>query len=164
MARQLVPCREAVISLTDHPSLKQVVQAVAPPDTILLPVPPHLEDLQRLVCQTAEPRRLGISVAEDPARSGTSGARHPAPQKGDWLVVPLVNDDGSNLGLLQLADRADDEFTAEDQALIAELAHSASVAVQKLRLQDELRASGRRGEDLLRQADDARREIESILT
>lgn len=59
--------------------------------------------------------------------------------------------DGQNIGLLQLSDKYEGEFTAEDEAITVQLAQMASVAIEKARLhaslaesEAHLRASERR--------------------
>ncbi|HEX9767511.1 MAG TPA: ATP-binding protein [Nitriliruptorales bacterium] len=57
-----------------------------------------------------------------------------------WLAVPLVARDGSNLGLVQVSDRVDGDFDAEDRALLIQLAQLASVTIEKARLAERLAA------------------------
>jgi PAS domain S-box-containing protein len=58
-----------------------------------------------------------------------------------WLAVPLAGAEGRNIGLLQLADKADGEFTSEDEAVIVQLAQVASVAIEEGWLLEALRKS-----------------------
>jgi signal transduction histidine kinase len=53
-----------------------------------------------------------------------------------WLAAPLVNRDGENLGLIQLSDKVDGDFTEEDENTLVQLAQMASVAVENARLYD----------------------------
>nr|WP_199330465.1 ATP-binding protein [Microcoleus sp. FACHB-68] len=71
----------------------------------------------------AHPRWKGFGEAAD---------RHP-PMRG-WLVAPLVGRDGRNIGLIQLSDKYEGEFTEEDEAILVQLAQMASVAVENTRL------------------------------
>ncbi|MEG4352708.1 ATP-binding protein [Microcoleus sp. LAD1_D3] len=63
---------------------------------------------------------------------GEAADRHP-PMRG-WLVAPLVGRDGRNIGLIQLSDKYEGEFTEEDEAILVQLAQMASVAVENTRL------------------------------
>jgi len=50
-----------------------------------------------------------------------------------WLAAPLTSRDsidGRNLGLIQLSDKYDGEFTEQDEAALAQLAHVVSIAVE----------------------------------
>lgn len=64
------------------------------------------------------------------------GPRPAAPRRG-WLAAPLVGSDGRNLGILQLVDRVDGDFTETDEALVVQLSQLASIAVEKAQLADE---------------------------
>ncbi len=58
--------------------------------------------------------------------------KHP-PMRG-CLAAPLIGRDGNNMGLIQLSDKYEDEFTKEDEAIIVQLAQMASVAIENTRL------------------------------
>jgi hypothetical protein len=50
-----------------------------------------------------------------------------------WLAAPLTSGagaNGRNLGLIQLSDKYDGEFTEEDEAALAQIAHIVSIAVE----------------------------------
>ncbi|MFO0951605.1 MAG: ATP-binding protein [Isosphaeraceae bacterium] len=66
-----------------------------------------------------------------------------------WLAAPFVARDGRNLGLIEVADKADGEFTEDDEAVLVQLAHIASVAVENARLNEELRQEDRRKDEYL---------------
>jgi hypothetical protein len=105
---------------------------------------PDGSGIYRLICQLNRPIRL--THAELEAHSawrglGAAAERHP-PMRG-WLAVPLTGRGGRNIGLLQLSDRYDGEFTVADEAVLVELARRASVALQDLR--ESARAQRRRG-------------------
>lgn len=65
------------------------------------------------------------------------GADQPLLMNG-WLAVPLTGREGENLGLLQLCDRYQDEFTQQDEYVAIELAHLASIAIENTRLLEEV--------------------------
>ncbi|HYW20913.1 MAG TPA: ATP-binding protein [Nodularia sp. (in: cyanobacteria)] len=58
--------------------------------------------------------------------------KHP-PMRG-CLAAPLIGRNGQNIGLIQLSDQYEDEFTKEDEAIIVQLAQMASVAIENTRL------------------------------
>src|SRR5262249_48526396 len=67
---------------------------------------------------------------------GVAAARNPQILLGldmrGWLAAPLTARDGaygSNLGLIQLSDKYDGEFTEQDEAELAQLAQVGSIAV-----------------------------------
>jgi len=51
-----------------------------------------------------------------------------------WLAVPLTRRNGQNLGLIQLSDKQEGEFTETDEAILMQLAQMASIAVENARL------------------------------
>ncbi|RCJ41177.1 hypothetical protein A6770_08815 [Nostoc minutum NIES-26] len=71
----------------------------------------------------AHPRWLGFDKAAD---------KH-LPMRG-WLAAPLIGRDGHNMGLIQLSDKYQGEFTEEDEAIIVQLAQMASIAIENTRL------------------------------
>jgi PAS domain S-box-containing protein len=70
-------------------------------------------------------------------------ARSPLPSPRGWLAVPLVGRDGGHLGLIQLSDKERGDFTAEDEAIVKQLAQMASVAVENTRLYELARTQRR---------------------
>jgi signal transduction histidine kinase/CheY-like chemotaxis protein len=75
-------------------------------------------------------------------------ARHHPPLRG-WLAAPLVGRDGRNIGLIQLSDKCEGEFTKEDEAILVQLAQMASVAIENARLVQNLRDADRRKDEFL---------------
>jgi GAF domain-containing protein len=61
---------------------------------------------------------------------GTEAGTHP-PMRG-WLAAPLVDRSGTNWGLLQLSDKYDGEFTAEDERQFVQFAHLLSMHLEAL--------------------------------
>jgi PAS domain S-box-containing protein len=56
-----------------------------------------------------------------------------------WLAVPLTGRDGQNMGLLQLSDKYEGEFTLRDEYVAAELAQLASIAMENAGLFEQVR-------------------------
>jgi GAF domain-containing protein len=95
---------------------------------------PDGSGIYRLVCQFNGPMRLTQAELEaHPAWRGFGAAaeRHP-PMRG-WLAVPLTGRGGRNIGLIQLSDKYDGEFSAGDEAVLIELARLASVVLGETR-------------------------------
>lgn len=61
-------------------------------------------------------------------------AQERPPMRG-WLAAPLIGRNGENLGLIQLSDKYDgSDFTAEDEAILIQIAQMASVAIENAQL------------------------------
>jgi PAS domain S-box-containing protein len=103
------------------------------------------------VCRLNLPMRLSQSELEShPAWRGFGrpGASHAPPLRG-WLGAPLVGRDGRNMGLIQLTDRHEGDFSAEDEAILVQLARMASVAIENTRLMAETQAANRAKDEFL---------------
>ncbi len=60
---------------------------------------------------------------------GIENSKHP-PMRG-WLVTPIVDREGKNWGLIQLSDRADGDFTQEDEALFTDFTRLVTLSLEK---------------------------------
>jgi GAF domain-containing protein len=61
---------------------------------------------------------------------GSEAGQH-QPMRG-WLAAPLVDSFGVNWGLLQLSDKEDGDFTAEDERRLVQFARLVSLALEAL--------------------------------
>jgi GAF domain-containing protein len=61
---------------------------------------------------------------------GVEAGKHP-PMRG-WLAAPIVGRDGINWGLLQLSDKYEGEFTAEDEQHFISFAKLVSETLEAL--------------------------------
>ena len=98
--------------------------------------------LYRLVCEHNRPMRITQAEIEaHPAwqRPGTDA--RPRPPLRGWLAAPLIGRDDQNIGLIQLSDRYEGEFTEDDEAILVQLAQMASIAIEKARLFEEVHHS-----------------------
>ncbi|WP_437961819.1 GAF domain-containing protein [Sorangium sp. So ce119] len=84
----------------------------------------------------------------DDGPQALSAASTSGPMRG-WLVARFIGRSGENLGLIQLTDKHDGEFTESDEAILVQLAHIASVAIENARLYDQLRDQDRRKDEFL---------------
>jgi GAF domain-containing protein len=85
------------------------------------------------IATTNQPMRLTQAELEaHPAWKdfGTEHGQHP-PMRG-WLAVPLIGSDGLSYGLIQVSDRCEGDFTAEDEANLVRLAKLTSQALDAL--------------------------------
>ena len=91
-----------------------------------------------LVTGTNRPMRLTQDELEaHPMWSGfgEEAGKHP-PMRG-WLAAPLTDRDGRNIGLIQLSDKYEGEFTEADEAIVVHLAQMASIAINNASLYQE---------------------------
>ena len=68
---------------------------------------------------------------------------------GGWLATPLIGRNTQRLGVIQLRDKTADDFTEDDEALLAQLAQIATVAIENARLYEELRRKDQRKDEFL---------------
>ena len=80
--------------------------------------------------------RADISTTETPPPPGA-------------LSAPLIGRSGRPIGRIHLADKTSGAFTEDDQAILVQLAHMASVALENARLYEELREGDRRKDEFL---------------
>jgi signal transduction histidine kinase len=90
--------------------------------------PPMNSEMSMLACTLNKPIRV---KAKQEYRPWTEPAQH------DWLAAPLLTRDGRNLGLIYLSHKTSGEFTPDDEAILVQLAHMASVAIDNVRLYRE---------------------------
>ncbi|MEN3278551.1 MAG: hypothetical protein V7631_4341 [Massilia sp.] len=78
---------------------------------------------------------------------GAHAAGHP-PMRG-WLAVPLVDRMGKNIGLIQVSDKIEGDFTEEDEAILVQLASIAANGFENARLYSSLQEQDRRKDEFL---------------
>ncbi len=59
------------------------------------------------------------------------------PMRG-WLVAPIKGKSGGNIGLVQLSDKYKGEFTENDESILTQLAETASIAAESIKLYNSL--------------------------
>ena len=62
-------------------------------------------------------------------RRGLSGVAPGHPFLEGWLAVPLISRDDDTLGLIQVADKVDGDFSGDDEVVLLQLAQMAAVAI-----------------------------------
>jgi len=152
-ARMIIGAHQGVASFTDAPDWAQAINAVSLSDKYArhraYAVRPTGAGIYSVVCRTNRPMRMTQAELEaHPAFHSFAGdAEHP-PMRG-WLAVPFVGRDGTNLGIVQLSDKHEGEFTASDEAVLVQLAAVAAVAIENARLYDRLRDQDRCKDEFL---------------
>lgn len=145
-ARGVIGAHQAVISLSRETDWAQSIHAFSLSakydrwKTEVLP-PPDGSGIYAVVCENNRPLRLSQAELEaHPRWRGFAdyAASHP-PMRG-WLAVPLQGSDGRNIGVLQLSDKYEGEFSERDEYVAIELAHLATAAIEKARLIEEVRS------------------------
>ncbi|NUQ78680.1 MAG: GAF domain-containing protein, partial [Polyangiaceae bacterium] len=157
-ARQLIGAHQAVISLTINQNWAQSVSAVSLSEKYAewrsYSEASDGSGIYSLICRHNKPMRLTqAELTSHPAWKGfgKSASKHP-PMRG-WLAAPLTGRDGGNLGLLQLSDKYEGDFTESDEAIAVQLAQMASVAVENAGLLQETEAARKTAEAERRDAE-----------
>jgi GAF domain-containing protein len=141
-ARELIGAHLSVTSLTVDRSWAQAINSVSVSNKYehwkTYDEKPSGTGIYSLVCELNKPLRMTQAELEAHPRwreRGGAADRHPPPR--GWLAAPLVDARGNNIGILQLSDKHDGDFNAEDEAVVVQLAQIASAAVQSARLHRE---------------------------
>ncbi|MDY7231353.1 GAF domain-containing protein [Hyalangium rubrum] len=153
-ARALIGAHQSVTSLTTSEDGTQTINSVSLSDKYRAwngyAVPPNGAGIYMEVCRTNRSLRMTQEELEAHPKwrgFGAHAAEHP-PMRG-WLAVPLIGRNGRNLGLIQLSDRYEGEFNAEDEAILVQLARLSSVAIENARLMAESQAANRAKDEFL---------------
>jgi PAS domain S-box-containing protein len=152
-ARTILGAHQAVASPGATDGGSQAVKAVALSEEYARrgdAARPAADGLDALVRRSNRPLRLSqAELAAHPVwrGDGVEGAGH-APPRG-WLAAPFVGRGGKNLGLIQVSDKQEGEFTESDEAVLVQLAQVASVAIENARLYGELQEQDRRKDEFL---------------
>ena len=109
-------------------------------------VPKGLGILNVVTRENRPVRLTGLELAAHPEFRGLRDAPNHPPLP-DYLAAPLVGRDGRNLGLIQLCHKLDEQpFTAEDEAMLVQLAQMASSTVERLEAFEGERVARREAE------------------
>jgi PAS domain S-box-containing protein len=153
-ARHLIGAHQAVSSMTMGEGAAQGINNISLSEKYAawrdFTTPPDGSGIYRLVTETNRSLRLTQEELEaHPAWRGFGehAAAHP-PLRG-WLAAPMTARDGANLGLIQLSDRYEGDFTESDEAVLAQLAHLAAVAIENARLFREAEQANRAKSEFL---------------
>ncbi|CAM3166372.1 PAS domain-containing protein [Corallococcus sp. ZKHCc1 1396] len=96
------------------------------------------------VCRENRSLRLTREALQaHPAWRDATPTPEPALPLRGFLAAPLVGHDGRNLGLVQVSDKQEGDFDAEDEMVAVQLAQMASVALENARLYETAQAERR---------------------
>ncbi|HVX12191.1 MAG TPA: ATP-binding protein [Pirellulales bacterium] len=153
-ARLLIGSHQAVTGFTVDNNWGQAINSVSLSDKYSqwqgYDEGPNGSGVYSLVCSTNKSLRMTqaeLEVHPDFRWFGQHATNHP-PLRG-WLAAPMVGRDGRNIGLIQLSDKFEGDFTQEDEAILVQLAQMASVAIENAGLVQDLRDSDRRKDEFL---------------
>jgi serine phosphatase RsbU (regulator of sigma subunit) len=93
-----------------------------------------LEVLGERACAIVGADRSTVHVASDVGDGPAAPLRN-----GDRLAAPLIDRDGRPRGLIALSGKRGGEFTEDDESILVQLAHMASVAIENARLYERER-------------------------
>jgi PAS domain S-box-containing protein len=153
-AREIIEAHQSVTSMSVDDNWAQAINAVSLSDKYAqwreYDQKSDGSGIYTLVCRMQRPMRMTQAQLEaHPAWRGfgKEASNHP-PMRG-WLAVPLTSREGKNIGLIQLSDKYEGEFTQEDEAILVQLAQMASAAIDNARLYQESQQANRLKDDFL---------------
>lgn len=147
-ARAVVGAHQAVVSVTLSGELALATSEVSCsskyPDCRELVRLSRESGLHAAVSDSLSPMRLTQAELEAlPAWRGLGLADGQPPPMRGWLAVPLTGHNGETIGLLQLSDKYEGEFTPQDQYVSVELAQLTSIAIENAQLFEQVQQLNR---------------------
>lgn len=138
-AYQIIGAHQSVTSMTTDQNWSQAITSVYLSDKYAAwrqySEPTNGSGIYALVCQVNRSIRMTQGELESHPRwcgFGNEANKHP-PMRG-WLAAPLIGRDGRSIGLIQLSDKYEGEFTLEDEAILMQLVQIASIAIENVQL------------------------------
>ena len=149
-ARSIIGARQALATLLPKGELNHSITCLSVAEgQSALEFAKESSEMFMLACSLNKPVRLNSGSRTNPwgpVRRATDAAIH------GWLAAPLLTRDGRNLGLIQLTQKLTGEFSPDDEAILVQLSHMASVAIDNVRLYREAQeqiAATRRAQEML---------------
>lgn len=153
-SRNIIGAHQSVTSMAIHQNWNQAIHTISLSEKYAqwqnYVAKPDGSGIYAIVCQMQRPMRLTQAELEaHPAWRGfgKEAAYHP-PMRG-WLAAPLTSRNGDNIGLIQLSDKDEGDFTAEDEAILVQLAQMAAAAIDKAYLYEESQRTNRIKDEFL---------------
>ncbi|RYF39975.1 MAG: PAS domain S-box protein, partial [Comamonadaceae bacterium] len=144
-ARQVIGCHVAQVSVTTEADWDQAVtaQSLSRRNRTLayaLPLPP-VADVHALASRRDGQllRMTHDQLQAHPLLRGFAGVHDGKPPVRGLLAVTLVDRSGDQIGLVQVLDKEEGEFTERDEYVLQELAHLATTAIENARLFQQIR-------------------------
>ncbi|WP_413176083.1 ATP-binding protein [Anabaena azotica] len=138
-AASIIGVHQSVTSMTIDQNWSQAITAIYLSDKYAqwqnYDQKPDGSGIYALVCRLNRPIRMTQTELEAHPfwrGFGKEAKNHP-PMRG-WMAAPLVGQDEQNIGLIQLSDKYEGDFTEADEAILMQLAQMASVAVENAQL------------------------------
>ena len=135
-ARSTIGAHQAVTSMVIDENWAEAIHAISLSDKYAAwrsyDTTPDGSGIYSLVCRENRPGRMTqAELVVHPAWRGfgKEAGKHP-PMRG-WLAAPLIDRGGRNIGLIQLSDKYEGEFSEQDEAALVRLAQRASAAIQR---------------------------------
>ncbi|MBH1957122.1 MAG: PAS domain S-box protein [Burkholderiales bacterium] len=142
-ARGVIGAHQAMVSLKADGEPLQMLHALSlsekyEADSGLIR-PADGSGIYAMVCDNNRLVRLTQAELEaHPRWHDFGGAAGEPPLMRGWLAVPLIGKNGKNIGMLQLSDKYEGEFTKQDEYVALELSHLASAGLENSRLLEEI--------------------------
>ena len=134
-ARNIIGARQALTTLLPKGDWNRSITCVSVAEgQTELDFARESSEMFMLACNLNKPVRLQAGAQTNvwgPVRRATDAARY------GWLAAPLLTRDGRNLGLIQLSQKLNGEFSPDDEAILVQMTHMASVAIDNVRLYRE---------------------------
>jgi PAS domain S-box-containing protein len=153
-ARALIGASRAVSSLTDAAGGSVVRNTISTPGST------HIDVQSEFVSQgsavhaalsgTYRPLRLTrAELARKPELNSSIKDSLGRERERGWLGASLRGSNGRSIGVIQLSDKIEGEFTAEDEAVLMQLSQMTAGAIESGRLYQELRDNDKRKDEFL---------------
>ncbi|HEU4417007.1 MAG TPA: GAF domain-containing protein, partial [Candidatus Angelobacter sp.] len=134
-ARDIIGARQALTTVLPKGAWNRSITCVSVAEgQTALEFAQESSEMFMLAVNLNKPVRLNAGSRANtwgPVRRATDAVRH------GWLAAPLLTRDGRNLGLIQLSQKLNGEFSPDDEAILVQLTHMASVAIDNVRLYRE---------------------------